>query len=233
MTVRALACDFGGTLARPGLDPDGETVAAVLRDLNGTWVPRGFAAVFDAVHRRVWEADRATARQTPFAEEIRRAAAACGAVVADPVAATEALFSAVPDAEVDRDAARALRYLHDGGLVCVLACDTQRPRAVRLRTLEAAGIGSCFDAVVLSSTVGVRKPHPQFYDAVVAGAGFPAADILFVGDTLAKDVLGPLAHGLRAVLVAPDGYPSGADEGIVVIRRFADLPAYLAVGDVG
>lgn len=46
MTVRALAIDFGGTLARPGPNPDGTTVATAIGGLPDTVLPDGFAAAF-------------------------------------------------------------------------------------------------------------------------------------------------------------------------------------------
>ncbi|MBX6382503.1 MAG: HAD family hydrolase [Microbispora sp.] len=252
--VHALALDFGGTLARPGPDPDGHTVAAALRKLSGTVVPEGFAETFDAVTRRVRRIDRESGRQTPFTEQLHRAAEGCGAALPDLDAAEEAVFTEVPDAEIDPSAARTLRELHASGLVCVLACDSRRSESVRRRTLDAAGILGCFDALVLSSTLGVRKPHPAFYAAVVeaarppardkqlvggapppprggaagggAGAAPPAGEILFVGDTPAKDAVAPTAYGMRSVLIADDR-PAGLDPSIGVIRRFSELPSYL------
>ncbi|WP_433259797.1 HAD family hydrolase (plasmid) [Streptosporangium sp. CA-135522] len=223
----ALALDFGGTLARPGPNPDAATVTEVLRGLPGASIPDGFAAVFDQVARRVRAADRQRGEQTAFAEQVRLAALESGAVLDDPAAATRAVFTAVPDAEIDARAARALRELHDSGLICVLACDTQRPESVRRRTLRDAGISDCFDALVLSSTLGVRKPHPRFYAAVVEATGCPAAEILFVGDTPAKDVIGPRTHGMRAVLISAEGRPAELDPAIGVIAHLAELPAYL------
>lgn len=224
--VHALALDFGGTLARPGPDPDGHTVAAALRKLSGTVVPEGFAETFDAVTRRVRRIDRESGRQTPFTEQLHRAAEGCGAALPDLDAAEEAVFTAVPDAEIDPSAARTLRELHASGLVCVLACDSRRSESVRRRTLDAAGILGCFDALVLSSTLGVRKPHPAFYAAVVEADGRPAGEILFVGDTPAKDAVAPTAYGMRSVLIADDR-PAGLDPSIGVIRRFSELPSYL------
>lgn len=224
--VHALALDFGGTLARPGPDPDGHTVAAALRKLSGTVVPEGFAETFDAVTRRVRRIDRESGRQTPFTEQLHRAAEGCGAALPDLDAAEEAVFTEVPDAEIDPSAARTLRELHASGLVCVLACDSRRSESVRRRTLDAAGILGCFDALVLSSTLGVRKPHPAFYAAVVEAAGRPAGEILFVGDTPAKDAVAPTAYGMRSVLIADDR-PAGLDPSIGVIRRFSELPSYL------
>lgn len=225
--VAAVAVDFGGTLARPGPSPDAATVARILRELDGPLIPDGFAAALDEAIRGTRAVDRPLHEQTPFADLLRLAARESGTVLDDPVALAKAVFSAVPDAEVDPVAAHALRILHEAGLVCVLACDTQRPESVRRATLRQAGISDCFDALVLSSTLGVRKPHPRFYATVIEEAGCPAEEIVFVGDTPAKDAIGPASHGMRAVLISPDGRPPRLDPGIGVIAHLRELPAYL------
>jgi putative hydrolase of the HAD superfamily len=138
------------------------------------------------------------------------------------------VFTAVPDGDVGTETARTLHELHACGLVCVLACDTQRPEVVRRRTLDRAGILDCFDALVLSSMVGVRKPHPAFYAAVVEAAGCRAEEILFVGDTPVKDAIAPMAYGMQSVLIAAER-PVHLDPSIGVIRQFGELPAHLEV----
>lgn len=225
--VRTLAVDFGGTLARPGPRPVGATVAAALNGLAGTVIPHGFADAFDAATQQAWQADRASGAHTSFPQQLVHAADMCGAVIPDAQAATEAVFTAVPDATVDPRAAEALRVLHAAGLRCVLACDTQRTEAVRRRTLRAAGIEDCFAALVMSSTLGVRKPHPRFYDTVLAHVGCPADEVLFIGDTPAKDAAGPHAHGMRAVLITTGPRPEDLPTPVGVLGHFAELPGYL------
>ncbi|WP_237534446.1 HAD family hydrolase [Streptomyces sp. SID3343] len=228
MNVRALALDFGDTLALPGPNPDGRTVLAVLRRMPGTDVPDAFVAAYDHVHRITRTADRVHDTHTPFAEEIRRAASLSGARIPHPDAVTEAVFDEIPDSRVIRRAAEALHRVRARDLVCVLACDTQRPESVRRRTLAAAGIEACFDAIVLSCAIGLRKPHPDFYARVERACGGVAReDILFVGNTPAKDATAPHVFGMRAVLIAPMGRPKRLPEEIDVIGHFADLPDYL------
>lgn len=52
---------------------------------------------------------------------------------------------------------------------------------------------------VLSCHVGCMKPDPAIYDLVIRAAGVPAARILFVGDTPAADIVGPIRAGMRAM----------------------------------
>lgn len=226
--MRALAIDFGGTLAGPGPgpDPDGALVATVLHNLPGTVIPQEFAATFDTAARRR-RAHRAERVRTPLTDQLVHAAHACGAVIPDPGTATEAVFAALPDAVVDARAAAVVRRLHARGLRCVLACDTRRSEAMRRATLRAAGIEHCFCALVLSSAIGVRKPHPRFYATVVAKAGCAAREIVFVGDTPAKDAVGPHTHGMRAVLITAGPRPPELPAAIGVLGHIAELPDYL------
>lgn len=55
------------------------------------------------------------------------------------------------------------------------------------------------DALVLSFQVGLIKPHPAIYRMVCAKLHVLPAQVLFVGDTLEADVLGPRAAGLLAM----------------------------------
>lgn len=234
--IQCVAFDFGGTLALPGLDPDGRLVASVLAETIGDAVPQDFSTVFDAVYREVTIADRVRAIHTAFFAVLGEAASQVGLTptAADLSRVAEIVFMRLPDAMVDPHAAEAVRRLHADHLRCVLACDTQRPEAVRRHTLAAAGLADCFAALVLSSAIGVRKPHPRFYTAVVAAAGCVPGEVLFVGDTVSKDVDGPLRSGMRTVLVAPGGCPTVLDARARVIAHVWELVALLgADADAG
>ncbi|WP_424640570.1 HAD family hydrolase [Embleya sp. AB8] len=221
--------DFGETLAERGARPVGRVVADVLRGMPGAEVPDGFAAAYEHVHRITRIGDRVRDTHTAFADEIRHAAVLCGARVPEPEGVAELVFGRIEDSRVMRRAADALlRIRARRDLVCVLACDTRRPASVRRRTLAEAGIEACFDAVVLSCEIGLRKPHPDFYAAVErACGGVPRERIMFVGNTPAKDATAPHLYGMQAVLIAPTGRPAGLADPIGVIAHFADLPDYL------
>jgi HAD superfamily hydrolase (TIGR01509 family) len=52
---------------------------------------------------------------------------------------------------------------------------------------------------ILSCRVGHMKPDPRIYELVLEAAGVPADHVLFVGDTPAADLEGPIRAGMRAV----------------------------------
>lgn len=130
---------------------------------------------------------------------------------------------------VDPSAAAALRILgEDLGLPLILASNTL-PCETRWPALQQAGIAGLFRAALLSYPLGVRKPDPLFYDLVLAAAGCPARQVLFVGDNLGCDVTAPVTRGMHAALVRPHGLRPGevlpADA--LLIRHVRDLPALL------
>ncbi|MBP0456073.1 HAD family hydrolase [Streptomyces montanisoli] len=229
MDIRALAVDFSGTLAPAGPNPDGAHTATVLTDLPHTRIPAGFPAVFDTVRRHTRNTDRTVNRHTPFAATLRHAATLCGAVIPDPVDAAASVLAALPTPPIEPQTARAIRQIHATGLLCVLACNTEHSETARRSALRAAAIEDCFDALVLSSTLGLRKPHPHFYQAVSAACGVPAHEILFAGDNPTKDVTGPRTAGMHAVLISPAHRPDSLAPAGDNLAHITDLPTYLNV----
>lgn len=63
--------------------------------------------------------------------------------------------------------------------------------------LRAAGVTA--DVMVMSDTLGVQKPSPAFFAAVMDRLNAAAGDIAYVGDRVDNDVAPSAAAGLRAV----------------------------------
>jgi putative hydrolase of the HAD superfamily len=90
--------------------------------------------------------------------------------------------------------------------------------------LGPAGLLEHFQGVVTSGEVGVAKPGRGIFERALELAGAGPGDAVHVGDSLANDVAGARAAGIRPVLVARDGSPP---EGVEAIRSMAELPALL------
>ncbi len=76
--------------------------------------------------------------------------------------------------------------------------DSQRSK------IEALGLLSEVDSLWISDAMGHRKPDPRAFAPAVAAASCPANECLFVGDSLATDIAGANAAGMRSALLARD-----------------------------
>lgn len=124
----------------------------------------------------------------------------------DPERAFDELWGhfARPDAwRCFADVGPAIGALMGAGLSIRIASNFDgRLRGVVAGLSDLAGLQ---DSLVISSEVGHRKPHPAFYRVVCESAGLIPSQVLFVGDDLENDVLGPGRAGLRAALLDRDG----------------------------
>ena len=66
------------------------------------------------------------------------------------------------------------------------------------RILTDAGILGRFETVVVSDTVGWRKPHPVIFEQALADMGLTPSECLFVGDRPDIDVVGAKGIGMAA-----------------------------------
>ena len=103
--------------------------------------------------------------------------------------------------QVYPDAKDVLAYLVGGGIrLGVVSNWTERLEA----TLEEAGLSRYCDVIVSSGVVGYAKPNPAIYGFALECLGADPEESLFVGDSLRLDVEGPLAVGIRSVLIDRD-----------------------------
>jgi HAD superfamily hydrolase (TIGR01549 family) len=92
-----------------------------------------------------------------------------------------------------------LEALRARGLKLALVSNTASPEWLLRPVLERQGLVDRLDAIVLSSEVGKRKPHPAIFERALAELDVAAGDTLFVGDRLTADVLGASRVGMKTV----------------------------------
>lgn len=159
-----------------------------------------------------------------------------------------ALVELGADAAVAADAARAMAVAHMDSLARAVVCPPGRRDLLRglaaksrlallsnfddtataRRVLGEAGIDDCFDVVVISDEVGLRKPTPAIFEDTCARLGVAASSCLHVGDTLVEDIHGASGAGLAAVWIHPD--PRAESPALAVLRDVDELPAWLDGG---
>jgi putative hydrolase of the HAD superfamily len=95
--------------------------------------------------------------------------------------------------------------------------------------LNGVGIAPYFEAIAISGDLGIGKPHPAIFHAVLDPLGVSPDQTLMVGNSVKGDIGGARATGMRAILI-DRGDPHGQDDTIepdAVIHELAELLDYL------
>jgi putative hydrolase of the HAD superfamily len=196
--VSCIAFDAVGTLIYPD-PPVAEVYARVGRE-HGSLFP------VDEVRGRFREAFRAEcdgATSTNEEEERQRWRRIVQRVFAleKPEPCFEELFAHFGRAESWRcfpDVAETLRRLSERGYDLALASNFDR----RLHAIcDGHRELGRFSARVISSEVGMFKPHAGFFEALCEQTGRQKHEVLMVGDDWTNDISGPLAIGMPAVFL--------------------------------
>ena len=236
--------DLGGRLLPRAATWQGQPIAAVLFDLDGTLLDTA-ADIALALNRAVaehgWtpvaedEVRRMIGRGAPML--VHRAAAAQGRQIDDAThaAVLERFFHHYGALqEFDECAAEpyggvtaALHQLHDAGLHMAVVTNKQQRFATGL--LQRLGLSQWVDVVVGGDTCERRKPDPQPLLFACEALHVTPQQALMVGDSI-NDVQAARAAGIPVVCV-PYGYNEGNDPRTLpcdaLVDTLADLPALL------
>lgn len=237
--MRAILLDAGLTLLRASPSLGG--VYALVTRAHGREVgPEAFERAADAAfhaqaaeHREAGEAGMRTSEDLERASWRRHARRVMDAVPAMAGLDFEAWFE---DLYRDFGSAAVWSPYEDA----VPALETLRARGIRLavvsnwdrrlhRILEDNGLRRLFDAVVVSSEVGWRKPHPEIFRRALDALGVAPGEALHVGDSLGDDVAGARGVGIRPVMIDRKGRKAAAD-GVPVIRDLRELATIVRWG---
>jgi putative hydrolase of the HAD superfamily len=87
-----------------------------------------------------------------------------------------------------------------------LAVVTDAQSSYARAELHKVGLLEYFDPVVVSGDHGFRKPDPRLFERALARLGAPAAQVLYVGNDMYRDIWGAREVGLTTVMVdSPQG----------------------------
>ena len=126
----------------------------------------------------------------------------------------------VDSAELFEDTLPALTELHELGISMALISNLATPYKI---TLSNLGLDHFFDCIVFSCDAGIAKPNPAIYQLAIHSLGIDANGAMMVGDKYRADVAGPMACGIRGLLIDRDGKTSGDS----VLRSLTDVTSYL------
>jgi putative hydrolase of the HAD superfamily len=90
-----------------------------------------------------------------------------------------------------------LESLRGRGLRLALVSNAFDPPDLLHRDLAQLGVAERLDVAIFSSEIGRRKPDPVIFRAALERLGVEPEAALFVGDTLATDIAGAAALGMR------------------------------------
>ena len=95
------------------------------------------------------------------------------------------------------------------------------------REMEALGLMTFFDHLVISSEHGYRKPDRRLFENALARTGLRPDEVLFVGNDGFRDIRGGNNAGMKTVLLRADQRPEHPDDALAdfVIADFLELPA--------
>lgn len=202
--LAAVVFDYGHTLLDVTWD-DAARRRGEQRLLHVLGDPVGADRFHDAVECELSSA-QASAGEFGEIDYPAVAAAALRSLGADPPPAllARAIAAEVTGGDEPRrlqpDALGLLDDLRRRGLRLGVVTNTVDPPELVSELIARDGVRERIDALVLSSELGLRKPAPAIYRAVLDELGVPAGATLFVGDRVAEDVSGPAAAGMLTCL---------------------------------
>lgn len=222
MRYQTLLFDLDHTL----LDSDASEVAAYAHTMArfGLDDPDHHFDRYVDINREMW---RAVEAGTMRPDEVRfrrfeQFTAEVG-VDADPVAMAEAFVRGLGAHGELYDGARDVLDALVGrvrmGLVTNGLSEVQRVRIERL------DLDRYFDAVVISSEVGVTKPRREIFDLTFELLGDPdPTTAVMIGDSLSSDMRGGRDYGIATCWFNQHGLPSGADDPVThEIRTLSEI----------
>jgi putative hydrolase of the HAD superfamily len=152
-------------------------------------------AAIEAVHARIVASDHGGYRpKRELFEELSAVLPLKAPVTAEDF---EVFWRAhFPDCMVAREGMlEILSALRKRGLAIGIVTNGQA--VTQMRKIEALGIRTMVDSIVISESAGVKKPDPRIFEMALNELKTEASTALFVGDDPKRDVLGAARGGMR------------------------------------
>lgn len=102
--------------------------------------------------------------------------------------------------KAEEDTKRTLEALRRRGYRLALISNAGDDRDVQA-LVDQAGIREYFDLILTSAALGVRKPNPAIFQAVLDHWKLEPAQTVMVGDTLGADILGARNAGIPGIWI--------------------------------
>jgi YjjG family noncanonical pyrimidine nucleotidase len=109
------------------------------------------------------------------------------------------------------------------GLVTNGERDSQRGR------LRATGLAGYLEATIISDEAGCAKPDPRIFELALTALGVRAAEALYVGDSIAHDLVGARNAGIDFCYYQPDAAAQPEVQPTMRISHLSELVELLTV----
>jgi len=151
-------------------------------------------------------------------------------VDADPVAMAEAfVWGLGAHGELYEGARDLLATLAERARLAMVTNGLSEVQRARIERLDLARY---FDAVIISSEVGVTKPRPEIFDVAFGELGSPRRETaVMIGDSLSSDIRGGREYGIATCWFNPHGAVAGPqDVATHEVRTLAEILDLVAQG---
>ncbi|NLF30445.1 MAG: HAD family hydrolase [Planctomycetes bacterium] len=221
-----LLLDMGNTFMF-GCDRFSEDVAATYAALGGRALSAAqVRGAIDALHAGLLALGRSGDRDDSFprvGEHLADLPATRGLPAAerDLLAQTFALHEVGTIGPFHADVLRRLAETHRLGVISNVWSDSW----VFAAEFRRAGIDGLFDTVVFSSDHGSIKPSLRLFDRAVEAMACERSRVVYIGDSLSRDVAGAAGAGIASVWVNASGAsrPGDAPRPDLEIRCLSEL----------
>ncbi len=211
--LRAVVFDLGETLVTFRGDPEEVHRQGSQRAYGLLWQRLGLPMGLEEFTRRLLEIRRELfertfqeLRQYTAADAFRQLLAELGFTVPDAWLQEAVRRYFEPELSAYQpmpDVHQVLEALRQRGLKLAVLSNASDHRFI-VDLVQARGLAPYMEVVETSARVGVPKPHPQAFWAVLEALQCSPEEALMVGDTLAMDIAGAQQVGMRTVWIPRD-----------------------------
>jgi HAD superfamily hydrolase (TIGR01509 family) len=90
-------------------------------------------------------------------------------------------------------------------------------------TVKHLGLRECFETFVTSVSAGHRKPSPHIFRAVLDVWELPSEQVVMIGDSPSKDVVGAKAIGMKTIWLTTDAGETEAFKTDTIAKTLAGI----------
>jgi putative hydrolase of the HAD superfamily len=208
--IKAVLFDMGSTLLEFENHPWEELIQRGIDAVydgfhaHGTRLPGRveFYQAFRESYRETWQEAERSLMEMEIRVLLQKTARELGLALSDaevwklvrahyrPVSAQVTIYA---------DTIETLADVRRRGMKIGLVSNTVWPGVLHKEDLERFGLIEFFDHLLFSADLGVRKPHPQIFQAALEALDVAPHEAVFVGDRVPEDVEGAKRVGMRGV----------------------------------